>query len=231
MWQRDVERRGADSIWVGGTGAVVVELAPSADPAGALAGLDRDTGLEQWRISGAGQAIWPNNQTLVTSTIVEGADHGQPYELLAVDVDSGETHWAIASERPSSDAVLGADDGRLIVTSTHPTRPDAERVQLIDVETGTTMVNASTTEAFDGATVVGATFVAVHRTFDRLDGDRGYAGLILGPGRSWAAPFADGVEQAPLLTPFGVLAISGEIQQRCIARTLSEPSSIVPTAG
>lgn len=231
LWQRDVERRGADSIWVGANGSVVVELAPSADPAGALAGLDRDTGFERWRVSGAGEAIWPNDQTLVVSSIVERAEHGQPYELLAVDVVSGEIRWSMASAQTSSEAVLGADNGRVILVGPHATRSESVRVQLIDAEAGTTIVDASTTETFDGATAVGTSFIAVHRTFDRFEGDRGYAGLILGPDSSWAAPFSDGVQQTPQLTPFGVLAISGEMQPRCIARTLNEPRNIVPAAG
>lgn len=230
LWERDVERRGADQIWVGNDGTVVAELAPSADPAGALVGLDRSTGLESWRVSGAGEAIWPDASTVLTTTIVADQGAPEPYDLLAIDATTGEVRWSLASAFASDLAVIGTGDSRAIVSLPHPNRPESQRLQLLDTTTGLVMVEASTSEAFDGASVVGSTFMAVHRTFDRLDGDRGYAGLILGPGRSWATPFADGVEQPPHLTPYGVLAVAGELHERCIARRLAEPRSAVLSA-
>ncbi len=225
LWQEEVNRLGAGHVWVS-SDAVVVELAPAATPAGGLAAFDRQSGFKKWQIDSAGEIFWTGVDQLVTSQAVTEHRLGFGYDLLALDTSTGLEDWRLPVTGPASRIVLGTGERRVVVSDPHPAVAGLHRLQLIDAANGRSLWEMPVVERIDGAAIEAGVFVAAYDTIDTLHGERGRVSMILGQGRTWESTHADGVTQDPLLTPRGLLVVSGEPTAVCVGRELHQPATI-----
>ncbi|MGI9607642.1 MAG: PQQ-binding-like beta-propeller repeat protein [Acidimicrobiales bacterium] len=222
LWEQDVNRLGAGSMWVS-TDAVIVELAPSANPAGAIAALDRASGRERWQVERVGDIHWTGPDQLVTTVSAAERRPGFPHDLIGVHTTTGEIIWSMPIT-DDANVIAGSADQRVLLSDPHPAAPGLHRVQLLDSSSGSPVWSTVRDVEIDGASIDGGALVSIHRSTPTLRGDRGEVGMLLGPERAWAATEADGISHEPILTPYGLLVVSGEPSATCVGRELFEPS-------
>jgi hypothetical protein len=217
-----VNRLGAGRLWVSPS-SVLVELAPSESPSGGILAIDAVSGFERWQLDDVDEIFWTGADQIVTSTAAAEFRGSQAWDLIGVDVATGETQWELPVSAPASQSVVGVADSRAVVVDPHPAVAGVSRIRLIDAADGSVVWETSSVESIDGASIEVGSIVTVHRTTDTLVGERGFAALIISPNSSWGVTQPDGVEQAPILTPHGLFVVSGETSAVCIGRELHTP--------
>ena len=222
VWDDRVNRLGAGRLWVSPS-AVLVELAPAESPSGGILAIDAERGFERWQMDDVDEIFWTGPDQFVTSTAAAEFRGSQAWDLIGVDVATGETQWAVPVSAPASSSVVGVADGRAVVVDPHPAVAGVSRIRLLDTADGSVVWETSSVESIDGASIEVGSFVTVHRTTDTLVGERGFAALIVSPNQSWGVTQPDGVEQAPILTPHGLFVVSGETSAVCVGRELHTP--------
>lgn len=223
LWDERVNRLGAGRFWVSPS-AVVVELAPSEAPGGGLLAIDRSTGFTLWQLENVEEVFWTGDDQIVTSSAAADFRGSQAWDLVGIDVRSGERQWALPVSAPASASVVGVAEGRAVVADPHPAVGGVSRIRLVDTTDGSIIWETSSVEAIDGASIEVDSFVTLHRTTDTLVGERGFAALIISPSQSWGVTQPDGIEQVPILTPHGLFVVSGETSAVCIGRELQTPN-------
>ena len=222
MWSEQVNRLGAGRLWLA-TDTIVVELAPAASPSGGLMALDLNTGTQRWQIENVDDVFWTGPDQIVTSSASADFRGSEAWDLVAIDVTTGDRQWTLPVAAPAASSVVGVAEGRVVIADPHPAVAGVLRLRLVDTADGSVIWETTSVESIDGASIEVDSFVAVYRTTDTLVGERGYAALILSPNRSWGVTQPDGIEQAPILTPQGLLVVSGETSAICVGRELHEP--------
>lgn len=230
LWKEEVNRRGAGRIWVS-SDSVVVELAPSESPAGGLAAFDRQSGFQKWRTESADEIFWTGQDQIVTSVALSERRLGLPYDLVAINTSSGLVEWTLPVSDSASRVVLGTADKRVVVGDPHPAAPGVNRLRLLNTVDGSTLWETALNDRIDGAAIETRSSVAAYQTVSDLRGDRGKISMILAGGRSWTATQSDGVQQDPILTPRGLLVVSGERSATCVGRVLGSPGDAEGLSG
>lgn len=168
---------------------------------------------------------WPNSSRLLTTVASPEFRGAQRYDLLAIDVATGEAIWSLPTTIVSGSGLLSVSNGRALIYEPHPAVSGVHRLRLIDTADGSLLWEVSTTQPIDGARIEGELFVSTYRTIDTIADNRGHGTMILGPGRSWSIDTIDGIEQDMQLSDVGVVVLSGERSPVCIGRELLEPSA------
>ncbi|MFT7473523.1 MAG: outer membrane protein assembly factor BamB [Verrucomicrobiales bacterium] len=222
LFDVQVNRLGAGQIWVTPT-AISFELSPNTAPGGGVASLDRNSGVEKWRATGIGEAQWVGDRQLIASTASGEPAPAQPFALFALDATTGEEIWRVPATAQAFESVLGTSSDRLVTIDPHPAVSGLHRIRVIDAPTGELIWETSSDSTFDGAVVEAGTFVTAYASSSSLSTDRGRVSMLLGADSPWEVTRSDGIAQAPLLTPHGLVVISGERTPTCVGRALGEP--------
>jgi outer membrane protein assembly factor BamB len=222
LFDVQVNRLGAGQISVTPTN-ISYELSPNTAPGGGVVSLDRNSGLEKWRATGIGEAQWVGDSQLIASTASGEPAPAQPFALFALDAVTGDEIWRVSATSQAFESVIGTSGSRLVTVDPHPAVSGLHRVRLIDAATGERVWETVSNSTFDGAVVEAGTFVTAYASGSSLSADRGQVSMLLGADSSWAATRSDGIAQAPILTPHGLLVISGERTPTCVGRAVGEP--------
>ncbi len=220
----DVTRLGAGELWVTES-TVAYELAPSIAPGGGVAALDRASGAELWRATSTGDPLWvEGNGQLISSTAADEPTPELRFVLLALDGRTGQELWRIPAAAQAFESVVGTAPNRIVAVDPHPTATGLQRVRLINSVTGDAIWSVTSGTFFNRAEVVSDSDVALFDSSGSLSGHRGTVSMATGNTDSWVATYDDGIAQAPVITDYGVLVVSGERRPTCVGRKVGQPS-------
>ena len=223
LFDIEVTRLGASELWVFDN-TVAYELAPSVAPGGGVAVLDRNSGFELWRATSTGQPIWMDGGQLITSTANTETAPSPRFVLLAHDALTGDELWRTPSTAQSFDAVIGTGDQRLVAVDPHPAVPEAQRVRLLNGETGEALWTQASVRTLDSA-VIEPTATTLFGSATTVGVMRGTVARTNGTTMSWTAQLEDGIAQPPISTTLGTLILSGERHAICVSRSIGEPTN------
>ena len=233
LWDiNTADRLGAGNVWATPQ-AVFYEVSPTLAPGGGVAALSRSTGNELWSATNIGAPSFVGSKHLITSAASNEQSPGEPFVLIGLDAGSGNELWRLPSTSQVFDGVVGAGEGRVVVSDPHPVAPGFYRLRLLDTATGEVLWHTGSSRPFDGAQFelgsVPADQVALFGSSDRPEGDLGYVALLGANGQGWNAELPGGIGHSPLATAAGLLVTSPS-QYSCIARLVGEPQPVIGSA-